>query len=58
LQVEDNGESMGLVGGLDGRMMFRNTAYGDVDVEMDLSGAQLWDWFNKNQSMMRMLEDT
>jgi hypothetical protein len=58
LYSEANGESMGLVGGLDGPMVFRNTAFGDVDVEMDLSGAQLWDWFNKNQSMMRMLEDT
>jgi hypothetical protein len=32
--------------------------FGDVDLEMDFSGAELWDWFNKNQSMMRMLEDT
>ncbi|KAL5046193.1 hypothetical protein BDW71DRAFT_182301 [Aspergillus fruticulosus] len=32
--------------------------FGDVDMEMDSSGAELWDWFNKNQSMMRMLEDT
>jgi hypothetical protein len=31
---------------------------GDVDAEMNLSGAQLWDWFNKNQSIMRMLEGT
>ncbi|KAL4995082.1 hypothetical protein BDV10DRAFT_175583 [Aspergillus recurvatus] len=32
--------------------------FGDVDMEMDFSGAELWDWFNKNQSIMRMLEDT
>ncbi|VUC28108.1 unnamed protein product [Clonostachys rosea] len=35
-----------------------NPVIGDVDMEMDPSGAQLWDWFNKNQSIMRMLEDT
>lgn len=29
----------------------------NLDMEMDLSGAQLWDWFNKNQSIMRMLEE-
>lgn len=50
---EANGDGMGLMDGLVGR-----TAFGDVDMEMDLSGAQLWDWFNKNQSIMRMLEDT
>lgn len=32
--------------------------FADVDVEMDFSGAQLWDWFSENQSIMRMLEDT
>ncbi|KAL4815239.1 hypothetical protein BDW67DRAFT_164736 [Aspergillus spinulosporus] len=32
--------------------------FGGVDLEMDFSGAELWDWFNRNQSMMRMLEDT
>jgi hypothetical protein len=36
---------------------FAGPMFGDVDMEMDLSGAQLWDWFNKNQSIMRMLED-
>lgn len=36
---------------------FPNALFGDMDLGMDLSGAQLWDWFNKNQSMMRMLED-
>ncbi|KAI5457772.1 putative C6 transcription factor [Mariannaea sp. PMI_226] len=36
----------------------QSTVFGDVDMDMDLSGAQLWDWFNKNQAIMRMLEDT
>ncbi|EYE90120.1 fungal specific transcription factor domain-containing protein [Aspergillus ruber CBS 135680] len=52
-----NGDRMGLVDGLVGPTAPQNTAFGDVDMEMDLSGAQLWDWFNKNQSIMRMLED-
>ena len=55
---EANGDGMGLVDGLVGPTALQNTAFGDVDMEMDLSGAQLWDWFNKNQSIMRMLEDT
>lgn len=55
---EANGDGMGLVDGLVGPTALPNTAFGDVDMEMDLSGAQLWDWFNKNQSIMRMLEDT
>ncbi|KAL4785970.1 hypothetical protein BJX76DRAFT_366431 [Aspergillus varians] len=50
---EANMDGMGLVDGLLGP-----TVFGDVDMEMDLSGAQLWDWFNKNQSIMRILEDT
>ena len=33
------------------------TTFGDIDMDMDLSGAELWDWFNENQSIMRMLED-
>lgn len=37
---------------------FQNALFGDMDLGIDLSGAQLWDWFNKNQSMMRMLEDS
>lgn len=45
------------VDGLVGPTAFQNTAFGDTDLDMDLSGAQLWDWFNKNQSIMRMLED-
>lgn len=52
-----NGDRMGLVDGLVGPTAPQNTAFGDVDMEMDISGAQLWDWFNKNQSIMRMLED-
>ncbi|KAL6233419.1 hypothetical protein BDW75DRAFT_215284 [Aspergillus navahoensis] len=32
--------------------------FGDVDIEMDFSSAEVWDWFNKSQSMMRILEDT
>ncbi|KAH8429402.1 putative C6 transcription factor [Aspergillus melleus] len=51
------GEGIGVVDGLVGPWALQNLAGGDVDMEMDLSGAQLWDWFNKNQSMMRMLED-
>lgn len=57
-QGEADGDAMGLAGGLGGPVAMQNTAFGDVDMEMDLSGAQLWDWFNKNQSIMRMLEDT
>ncbi|KAE8408566.1 hypothetical protein BDV37DRAFT_279051 [Aspergillus pseudonomiae] len=49
---------MGLVDGLVAPTALQNTAFGDVEVEMDLSGAQLWDWFTKNQAIMRMLEDT
>lgn len=55
---EANEDGMGLVNGLVGPTAMQNTVFGDVDMEMDLSGAQLWDWFNKNQSIMRMLEDT
>lgn len=55
---ETNGDGMGLMDGLVGPSALQNSAFGDVDMEMDLSGAQLWDWFNKNQSIMRMLEDT
>jgi hypothetical protein len=54
----NGGDGMGLVDGLFEPTALQNTAFGDVDMEMDLSGAQLWDWFNKNQSIMRMLEDT
>ncbi|KAL5336639.1 fungal-specific transcription factor domain-containing protein [Aspergillus crustosus] len=54
LHGEPTGEYLGLG---DGHMGLSNTAFGDMDLEMDLSGAQLWDWFNKNQSIMRMLED-
>lgn len=53
-----NGDGIGLMDGLVGPSALQNSAFGDVDMEMDLSGAQLWDWFNKNQSIMRMLEDT
>lgn len=55
---EANEDGMGLVDGLVGPTAMQNTVFGDVDMEMDLSGAQLWDWFNKNQSIMRILEDT
>lgn len=41
-----------------GHTSLQHNAFGDVDMEMDLEGAQLWDWFHKNQSIMRMLEDT
>ncbi|CAM1503729.1 Fc.00g013200.m01.CDS01 [Cosmosporella sp. VM-42] len=58
LHGEENVDGMGPVDGLVGPTALQNTAFGDVDMEMDLSGAQLWDWFNKNQSIMRMLEDT
>lgn len=51
---EAYGDGMGLV---DGPMALQNTTFGDVDIEMDLSGAELWDWFNKNHSIMRMLEN-
>ncbi|KAL4913703.1 hypothetical protein BDW62DRAFT_191921 [Aspergillus aurantiobrunneus] len=56
-QGEADGDGMELVDGLFGPSASQSTAFGDVDMEMDLSGAQLWDWFNKNQSIMRMLED-
>ena len=55
---EADGDRMGLVDGLVAPTALQNTAFGDVEVEMDLSGAQLWDWFTKNQAIMRMLEDT
>ena len=45
--VSQGPDEIGLVDGYDGTM----------EMEMDFSGAQLWDWFNKNQNMMRMLED-
>ncbi|GAB1205192.1 hypothetical protein APSETT445_003862 [Aspergillus pseudonomiae] len=50
---QEYADLMGLVDGL-----VAPTAFGNVEVEMDLSGAQLWDWFTKNQAIMRMLEDT
>ncbi|KAI9035274.1 fungal specific transcription factor domain-containing protein [Aspergillus affinis] len=53
-QVEVNRDVDGLVG----PWALQNLVGGDGDLEMDLSGVQLWDWFNKNQSIMRMLEDT
>ncbi|KFA70911.1 hypothetical protein S40288_10163 [Stachybotrys chartarum IBT 40288] len=56
--VDSNGVSTGFVDGLVGTAALQNTAFGDVNMEMDLSGAQLWDWFNKHQSIMSMLEDT
>ncbi|KAL4961197.1 putative C6 transcription factor [Aspergillus stella-maris] len=36
---------------------FADPALGEMDMEIDFSGIQLWDWYNQNQSMMRMLED-
>lgn len=54
----ENGAGVGLMDGLVAPAALQNPAFGDVDMEMDLSGAELWDWFNKNQSIMRMLEDT
>ncbi|KFA66574.1 hypothetical protein S40285_09622 [Stachybotrys chlorohalonatus IBT 40285] len=56
--VDSNGVSTGFVDGLVGTAALQNIAFGDVNMEMDLSGAQLWDWFNKHQSIMSMLEDT
>lgn len=55
---EVNGHGMGLVDGLVGPTALQNTTFGDVDMEMDASGAELWDWFNNSQSIMRMLEGT
>ena len=49
-----NTDGMGLGDGLG---MGLQTAIGNRDVEMDLEGAQLWEWFSKNQSFMRMLDD-
>lgn len=43
---------------MDGLGTWQGTAFGDVDVEMDFSGAQLLDWFNENQSIMSTFEDT
>ena len=42
-----------------GASYFATAGFGgaDMDMGMDASGAQLWDWFNKNQSFMRMFED-
>lgn len=54
LQGEARSDGMGFE---DGSSAIQNTMFGDADMEMDLSGAELWDWFNKNQSIMRMLED-
>jgi hypothetical protein len=54
LQGESRSDGTGLE---DGSSAIQNTIFGDADMEMDLSGAELWDWFNKNQSIMRMLED-
>lgn len=34
-----------------------STGFTDGDLDMELSGAQLWDWFNRNQSLMKVLED-
>jgi hypothetical protein len=56
--VEANGDGVGLMDGLVRPPALQNAAFGDVDMDMDLSRDQLWDWFNKNQSFMRMLEDT
>lgn len=56
-QDEATGGDMGIVDGLDEPKTLQNMAFGDEDMEMDPFGAQLWDWFNKNQSMMRLLED-
>lgn len=55
-EADENGT--GLADGLIGSATLQNTAFGNVEMEMDLSGAELWDWFNKNQSIMSMLEDT
>lgn len=51
---ETRSDGMGLEGG---PSAIQSTMFGGGDMEMDLSGAELWDWFNKNQSIMRMLED-
>lgn len=57
-RAETNGDTLGHLDGLAGPTTLQNTAFGDVGMDMDLSGAQLWDWFNKNQTLMMMLEDT
>jgi hypothetical protein len=36
----------------------QKTVLEEVDLEMELSGGELWDWFNKNQSLMTMFEDS
>lgn len=53
-QYEDG---VGLLDGLEGPTALQNAAFGDMDVEIDLPSAELWDWFNKNQSILKMLED-
>lgn len=60
MTAEDLGhrDRLELLQGMIDPLSLHNPVIGDVDMEMDPSGAQLWDWFNKNQSIMRMLEDT
>lgn len=60
LPSHGGGSSVGIEpgDGLVGPPALQSMAFGDVDMEMDLSGAELWDWFNKNQAIMSMLEDT
>lgn len=53
-----DGDGMALMDGMAGPASFQSTPFGDADMDMDFSGAELWDWFNKNQSIMRILEDT
>ena len=55
---EVSGVGMGHIDEPEGPTALQNAAFGDVDMEMDISGTELWDWFNKNQAILRMLEDT
>ena len=57
-QGEANEGSVGLVNGLSGPTTLHSPGLGDMDMEIDFSGAELWDWFDKSQSIMKMLEDT
>lgn len=54
----DPGTKTSTAGVSPGHTAFSHIPLGNMEMEMDLAGAQLWDWFNKNQSIMKMLEDT
>ncbi|KAF4295987.1 hypothetical protein KXW28_003461 [Aspergillus fumigatus] len=54
----DPGTTTSTSGVSPGHTALSHIALEDMDMEIDLAGAQLWDWFNKNQLIMKMLEDT